>query len=70
MGLTIIPYNATETEVHKLLVMQLQQKTTCSELNVHGEFAYAINMYCEIVLHSSLGLICLLFCAVAILESG
>ena len=37
--------------------MQLQQKTTFSELNVtmyiQGKFAYAINMYCEIVLNSS-----------------
>ena len=29
--------------------------------HVHGKFAYAINMYCEIVLNSSKGLICLLF---------
>ena len=33
-GTYLIPYKATKTEVHKLLVMQLQQKTTCSELNV------------------------------------
>ena len=52
-------------EVHKLLVMQLQQKTTYSELNVtmymESLHNYAINMYCEIVLNSSKGLICLVF---------
>ena len=46
-------------EVHKLLVMQLQQKTTCSELNVT---MYMKSLYCEIVLNSSEALICLLFC--------
>ena len=46
-------------EVHKLLVMQLQQKTTCLELNVT---VYMKSLYCEIVLNSSEGLICLLFC--------
>ena len=48
-------------EVHKLLVMQLQQKTTCSELNV-TMYMEGLHMYCEIVLNSSEGVICLLFC--------
>ena len=31
--------------------------------HVQGKFAYAINMYCEIVLNSSyIGAVCLLFC--------
>ena len=33
-GTYLIPYKATKMEVHKLLVMQLQQKTACLELNV------------------------------------
>ena len=48
-------------EVYTLLVMQLQQKTTCSELNV-TVCMESLHMYCEIVLNSSEGLICLLFC--------
>ena len=49
-------------EVYKLLVMQLQQKNTCSGLNVTVSMECLHNMYCEIVLNSSEGLICLLFC--------
>ena len=39
-------------EVHKLLVMQLQQKTTCSKLNV-TMYMKGLHMYFEIVLNSS-----------------
>ena len=71
--LTIIPYKATETEVHKLLVSHAVTTENhffgvkCN--HVQGNFAYAINVYCEILLHSSQGLICLLFCLLHLPQS-
>ena len=41
--------------------MQLQQKSTRSKLNV-TMYMESLHMYCEIVMNSSEGLICLLFC--------
>ena len=55
VGLTKYHYKATDTDIHKLLVSHAVATENhlfgvkCD--HVHGYFAYAIKMYCEILLH-------------------